>query len=312
MSKRSVPSQGEKESATSSTVVSSKSSKSSSVSSPSAGASTAPSYDVTNDKLRSVLAHPLGLPLAALLNTKIVSQEFQLYSDLDHQEELNHLDLIFSKAANEWNGRTEADLTSALLTKINESLPAQGEKQICGRDANGDDRRGRIDILIGHDTCPENPRPVVTVLEVGLGSTEWWRKLDQGLTYVDLLSDRKKGEHCFSKPILLAVITLEKVEVSEGIDQLKARYGVFLCTRKDSHTKDFRMSLLWREDTNDLKAASAAFGKLLRATIACGKWRDESPRLEYHYLGPNCCSLGKKEKMVRRACLPYARDFLQM
>ena len=228
----------------------SKSSKSSSVSSPSASASTSAGFTATDKKLRSVLAHPIGLPLAASLNEsgQLKSDLCQLYPDIDYRP--LGLDEIFSSAAKEWNGQREVDLTAKLLTELNKSeVAACAEKVIRGVDANGDDRRGKVDLFLGSDTSTEKPQSIVTVIEVGLGNIEWWKKVDQGVTYAELLGDAQNKTFCFKKAMLLAVITVEKVGTSvEELKSLKARFGVFLCIPKGSKdSSDFRMSLLWQE-----------------------------------------------------------------
>ena len=287
--KRTAPSPG------TSAASSSKSSKSSSVSSPSASASTSAGFTATDKKLRSVLAHPIGLPLAASLNEsgQLKSDLCQLYPDIDYRP--HGLDEIFSSAAKEWNGQREVDLTAKLLTELKKSeVAACAEKVIRGVDANGDDRRGKVDLFLGSDTSTEKPQSIVTVIEVGLGNIEWWKKVDQGVTYAELLGDAQNKTFCFKKAMLLAVITVEKVGSVEELKALKARFGVFLCTPKGSKdSSDFRMALLWREDTQTLQDASRAFGKLILATYQCGKWRDMEPKLKYSYLGPNCCRFGE-------------------
>jgi hypothetical protein len=186
-------------------------------------------------------------------------------------------------------------LTTKLLTELKKAkVAACTEEEIRGVDANGYDRRGKIDLLLGSDTSTEGPQSIVTVIEVGLGSIEWWKKVDQGVTYVELLGDAQNKKFCFKKAMLLAVITVEKVGRGEESEALKARFGVFLCTPiggKDS--SDFRMSLLWREETQTLQDASRAFGKLILATYRCGKWRHMKPKLKYSYLGPDCCRFGE-------------------
>jgi hypothetical protein len=268
--------------------------------SPSAGASTAHGYDATNDKLRSVLAHPLGLPLVCFLNEKSISQEFQLYSDLDHQDKLIQTETIFSEAAQKWNGQKEVDFTTKLLTKIKESQVVAGLGREL-RDVGGDDWRGIADLLLGSNPST-TPRSVVTAVKVGVGNSQWWNKVGQGVTYLELVGGAQQGEHCFRKPMILSVITLDKVEESGSIGQLKARFGAFLCTFKDSKDcNSFHVSLLWQEETHSLEAASQAFGKLILATFKCEKWRDMNPTLKYRYLGPNCCRVGE---MVTLALVP--------
>jgi hypothetical protein len=243
-----------------------------------------------------VLAHPIGLPLAASLNGKTESGHYdfcQLYPDVDYHP--HALDEIFSSAAKEWNGQREVDLTTKLLMELKKSgVAAYGEKEIRGVDANGDDRRGKVDLFLGSDTSTENPQSIITVIDIGLGNIEWWKKVDQGVTYVELLGDAQNKTFCFKKAMLLAVITVEKIGTVEEKKDLKARFGVFLCTPKGSKdSSDFRMSLLWREETQTLQDASRAFGKLILATYQCEKWRDMKPKLKYSYLGPNCCRFGE-------------------
>jgi hypothetical protein len=252
---------------------------------------------VTDKKLRSVLAHPIGLPLAASLNESDESDFYKLYPDIDNDDQhpLAPLNEIFSSAAKEWNGQREVDLTKNLWTELKKlGVAAHAEKEIRGVDANGDDRRGKTDLLLSSNTSTEEPQSVVTVIEVGLGNIKWWKKVYQGITYVELLGDAQNKTFCFKKAMLLAVITVEKVGSVEERKDLKARFGVFLCTPKGSKdSSDFRMSLLWREETQTLQDASRAFGKLILASYRCGKWRDMKPTLEYSYLGPNCCRFGE-------------------
>jgi hypothetical protein len=136
---------------------------------------------------------------------------------------------------------------------------------------------------------------------VGLQNEDWWKKVDQGITYVQALmkvdgdDDEKEDKARFTEPMLFTVITIEK----KNLELMSARLGVFLCTRRkpESPSDDFRVALLWRTETKDLQDLSKAFGRMLRATCILPKWKDTACE-NYEYLGPNCCRIGDR---VRRS-----------
>jgi hypothetical protein len=161
---------------------------------------------------------------------------------------------------------------------------------------------GKIDVLVrrvAHDKS-SSTAPVL-LIEVGLQNEDWWKKVDQGIMYLQALTkvdgndDEKEDKARFTKPMLFTVVTIDK----KNRELMSARLGVFLCTQRnpESPSDDFRVALLWRTETKDLQELSKAFGRMLRATCLLPKWKD-TVRENYEYLGPNCCRIGDK---VRRS-----------
>ena len=93
----------------------------------------------------------------------------------------------------------------------------------------------------------------------------------------------------FDEPILLTIVNVDKPTSAEGkISSMTARFGMFLCTRKDGcASDDYRIALLWRTQTTTCEDASTEFGKILYAAQMCAYLRKQE--FEYEYLGPNCC-----------------------
>jgi hypothetical protein len=163
---------------------------------------------------------------------------------------------------------------------------------------------GKIDVLVrrvAHDKS-SSTAPVL-LIEVGLQNEDWWKKVDQGITYVQALTkvddgddddDEKEDKARFTEPMLFTVVTIDK----KNRELTSARLGVFLCTQRnpESPSGNFRVALLWRTETKDLQELSKAFGRMLRATCLLPKWKDTDCK-NYEYLGPNCCRIGDK---VRR------------
>jgi hypothetical protein len=93
------------------------------------------------------------------------------------------------------------------------------------------------------------------------------------------------------------------------------RFGVFLCIpRHSSGDNTYRIALLWRTETSDMKHASIQFGKLLYAAQFCALLREQldekfmksctgsSETALYQYLGPNCCRIGQSVSKVQFFC----------
>jgi hypothetical protein len=123
----------------------------------------------------------------------------------------------------------------------------------------------------------KTPSTPFALIEVGRHDLDWWKKLDQNIKYIDKLGDRQKDTRLrFETPLLCAVLTIE----GEGPrEELKVKIRAFLCSPKDP--SDSRFTLLWHFNTNNLAEASAAFGKLLRATFDFSSWRESKPLLDY-------------------------------
>lgn len=313
----------------------------------------------TNISMRSVLMHPICLPLVIALNDvqklknadadanqipAYVSTAFARFRSNDDNTERKN---VFAATALNW-GDGETDFTKKLVLnidccKIEESLlVTEGEKEI-GRAIN---EIGKVDVICHKKniesvtsctttttTTTDNSSSkssVVALFEFGLGHEKWWAKQDQILKYVKTLCTNKDKNYKIDQPVLLSVITINKnsqskdknimkwkggdeVNKKEYIAMLKsnlkrieenetyiknypfeARFGVFLCIRKSND--NFRIALLWRNDTKTLRDASTQFGKVLYAVELCSHLSEPTYLKEmtkqYKYLGPNCCKIG--------------------
>ena len=89
---------------------------------------------------------------------------------------------------------------------------------------------GRIDIVL--TTAGKNDKrestPLV-VIEVGLNGIDWWKKLDQGVKYVERMRIQTQPTKAirFQEPLLLAVVTIDD-ELDTESGEFVTRLGVFL------------------------------------------------------------------------------------
>ena len=275
----------------------------------------------TNQAMRSLLMHPVGIGLASLLNEKEISSTTLLIgNELLVYNECTERDGVFKAAAAEWNGETETDLTQKLLKHIKKTKLKGFKTSETIESNSGNDNvllieaenginvgQGRLDFVISNE-IGKNEKSIVMMIEFGIGHHCWWKKQDQILRYVGLLLKQQKNKKhvfAFDQPILLTVVTVNKPNCSQteggsGVDTVDVRYGMFLCTRRNDG--DFRLALLWRKHSTDLEDASKQFGKILHAASVCAMLRENvALHNSYQYLGPNCC---KFDNLVR-SCHVY-------
>jgi hypothetical protein len=250
----------------------------------------------------------MGLPLTCLQEnrseSKVKEQLLRNFSDqLETELKSDAFDDIFIECYSSWTETEnpgELALTTALSTRMGEAMKASSLEALHQYIVSHP--QGKIDVLVrrvAHDRS-SSTAPVL-LIEVGLQNENWWKKVDQGITYVQALTkvddddDEKENKTHFTEPMLFTVVTIEK----KNREMMSARLGVFLCTRRNpkNPTDDFRVALLWRTETRDLQDLSKAFGRMLRATCLLPKWKDIAFE-NYEYLGPNCCRIGDK---VRRS-----------
>lgn len=308
----------------------------------SASANTYTGYANSSKRLRSVVAHPMGLPLAALLNDKPLDRKYNVYSNNESSAAEEAAEEAatkkaaaeaFAKAVDNWylpdktsgaaaeattttteseeaaapaeavtsavvKAQSETALTKPLLEYLKKLAPSSMKVFGEGMIKDGHSKEGRIDILF----CDEAETSAVTLIEFGVGNDKWFQKVDQSIGYVTTLLNNKANvlKAQFTEPMLLAVITLGKIEENEKIESLEARFGVFLCTpTKRPGNPDFRMSLLWRKETVGPSEASEAFGKLVHASARTVALRSvELDQDAYTCLGPNCFKIGNKVRLV--------------
>jgi len=309
-----------------------KSQKSSASDSPSNSATNNHGRSVVDARLRSVLSHPLGLPLVYMLNGKnpinlpFLARESKFHSNVENAKPSTEFDNIFSDAVNDWwnldtlvDKADEKKLTKLLSDEIENQNSKTGfysAAEVAIRTAADTSRvEGFTDILLtpnpnGKDSTDKESSSRSTplaVIEVGRNDLDWWKKLDQNIKYVDRLGKQQQDKRlCFEKPLLSVVLTIEGEK-----EKLKVKLGAFLCCPKDNSGdhNNFRMTLLWQFSTSDLKEASKAFGKLLRTTSDFSRWRDASvdAHQRFEYFSSNCSRFDNFVSGVRIPMTPYPR-----
>ena len=312
-----------------------KSSKSSASDSPGNSADNVHGKSAVDKRLRSVLSHPLGLPLVYMLNGKDPgSLPFLARKSKFHNENKNtdtnpstNFDDIFSIAVNKWivdannlgKKRLEPKLTkllSAMIQCVWNETGFYSDAEVDVDAAYGNDPiigpKPRIDILLtprsdGKDGTEESTP--LAVIEVGRKDSDWWMKLDQNIKYLVRMGDHQKDKRLrLGEPLLCVALTIEDEDETEELMAFKL--GVFLCSPKDASgvRADFRLTLLWQFSTHDMEEASKAFGKLLRTTSDFNSWREASATDTPHsfeYFSSNCSRVGDMVSRVRIPMIPY-------
>ena len=284
-------------------------SRSGSIKSSRTSASDSPSTSATNDhgryvldaRLRSVLSDRLGLPLLFALhgNDPGTLSHLARRSQFAAEQRPELFDGILKEAIAEWKKslkQKEPQLTkilSEIISKESASFNALNELKV--KEATKPD--GRIDIVLtAAAKNDERESTPLTVIEVGLNGIDWWKKLDQGVKYVERMRIQTQPTKAvrFQEPLLLAVVTIDD-ELDTESGEFVTRLGVFLCSRKNEleETDEFRMSLLWHSQTTSLMDGSAMFGRLLRVTADFSLWRNENRKDSYEYFSSNCCRVGQ-------------------
>lgn len=293
-----------------------KSLRSNSSDSPSASATEEHGRDELDRRLRSVLSHRLGIPLLYAFHEKDPSTLSQLGQELAvwvqkittnracSQKQQSTRNSVLQSAVEEWKKgeykQNEPQLTKILSTKINQlSECFHAFEQLTVKEPNKPD--GRIDMVFSTADSKNEERETtpLTVIEFGLSCKDWWKKLDQGIMYLDRMR-RFQKTNCvrFQKPLLLAIVTIDNGrEQPDGSDNFRMRLGVFLCSRKNTNVDSdvFRMSLLWHSQVSTLADASLMFGTLIRVSSLFKDLRDgaghEDDSNQYEYFSSNCCRI---------------------
>jgi hypothetical protein len=185
-------------------------------------------------------------------------------------------------------------------------------------DRSGSDREedGERDDAGDDKVDDDGARPML-VVEVGLHPHVWWKKFNQGLTFL-------RHQKSFSNmgAALLAVVTVS-CAVVEGEARAPptataARLGVFLVTPvlvqyKHNQAVEPRVSLLWHDETGGIADLSRGFGRVLRATCQLPRYivvaRAMLDRSAYRCLGPNCCLIKVNGEKVGSDCFYVSPSF---
>ena len=270
---------------------------------------------------RSILAHHLGLPLTALFNRQILPPTLKYpvaaYSDTIFDETGG--DEILSASYGEYETRnttetpwTEAQLTLKLCERINKDcgqhFNAEHQASVkCVLVDTNQELNGNTDIMLSTKVKQGRQSTPVAVLEFGLSTDNWMQKFHQGVKYLKIMRKESNQEKHFTKPLLLAIITLDKSSTGD----FKFRIIVFLCYRRqknaaaaaDDEDNNFRLSLVWKHQDTNKEDASKSFGSFLRNLNRFQKWRVlEVPMEGFEYLSCNCWKVGKWVRGRPAAC----------
>jgi hypothetical protein len=258
-----------------------------------------------NNRFRSILSHPLGLPLFYVLHDKEPSTlGFELFDKIFGIESkqafhndaapsnIKTLDGILETALREWvitPNSVETHLTKRMSTLIELEFGNTGFHSAAEVGVKYENRPkdGKIDILLSNSSS-STP---LAIIEVGLHDNEWWKKLDQNVKYLDSFGDHQRDPRLrFDVPLLFAVLTIEGEKTTK---ERRYKLGVFFCTPKE-RDDDCRMSLLAQFCTNNRQLAAKAFGRVLRATYFLDKWRNKT-RVDktVEYFSSNCCRVDR-------------------
>ena len=188
-------------------------------------------FATTNRHIRSVLMHPMCLPLLIYLND-VPSESYpdQIHHHHHHlayirdalegcqkrcddDDDTIHRNHVFAATVSDWQGDSEKDLTTKLKTNMEmlklgiAHVSTHGEKNV-GIKGN----HGRVDFLFNQENSPS----VVAMFEFAIDHGIWWRKQDQLLNYLKILQDNPAGNDKFDGPVLLSVITINKGKDHHG------------------------------------------------------------------------------------------------
>ena len=200
----------------------------------------------TNDCLRSIFIHPMGVLLTTLLNETpppLMPDDFwvELHKEMNKDELLTYksyqtdLDYVLAAAVLQWDGNNETQLTNKIHSYMNaicnhkrvdgyvgdkrsvnqtENALIFEREKYTSKDQNG---AGRVDFIITKQSSDVNnnnstKKSIVAIVEVGTDSNNWWRKQHQILKYVTAIraATAENSDFIFDQPILLVVMTVTK------------------------------------------------------------------------------------------------------
>jgi hypothetical protein len=270
-------------------------------------------HNVLNNQHRSIFAHPLGLPLTAMFNNRrltlpdssltypVAAPAYYNAEDSSGFAETEGNDILLASYGEyETSQTTETPWKEAQLTQ---DLRKQIKKDF-GQHFNVVEHQAEFRCVLAdinqelHENGEQGGQTTpVAVLEFGLSTADWMHKLDQGVKYLNIMLKEINQEKRFTKPLLLAIITLNKSSAGD----FEFSIGVFLCSRKQKNDADadddadykFRLSLVWKHQDANKEDASKSFGSFLRNANRFQKWREiEVPIKKFEYLSSNCCKVG--------------------
>jgi hypothetical protein len=207
---------------------------------------------------------------------------------------------------------TETQISTSIASKLNDRSVRLPFQVICGKtikSSTDSGKQGKIDILLKADSEISESFTPIMMMKVGLSHDEWWEKFDHCTQYLEMLPH---STICFHKPILMAVVTVDRDNDSHNVT---LKMAVFFCCQNSGDEKNCQMTLLWHARGNfDL------FGSLFALAHRFQQMVDEyetnknelSTILGYEYFSSNCCKIGNKVRLQYLSmvfCLIFAIQF---
>ena len=273
-----------------------KSRKRSNTDSPSWLANNSDGRNELDQRIRSVLSQPLGLALLLAFHDNVaIHNDLPLWMNYfcDCQRNTTY-DKVLAESVAKWRKMKISDMTEFELTELIETTTKEiGSVLVQGRVKLQQDQTKNNQVSMDMEVETQNDNTPSLLIEVGLNNDDWFKKLHQGMKYLELMClDVNATKNCtFKEPLLLAIVTMDKDDQEAQVD---FQIGVFLCWRKDLETNNFRMSLLWQYKTDSLEHASKLFGRTLVIAKNFGMCRDNFKTVDeekYEYLSSNCCKV---------------------
>ncbi len=213
-------------------------------------------FNAVDEKLRSILMHPMGMLLTALLNdvappnidsddfwsvakTSNTNADFPTYDAADTLDQ----NFVLADAITKWNGQKEKDLTDTIYSYVDalsasdriDGYGGQGENSLqfeeqketkskskgaaSDEEVGDENRLGTMDFVISEaDHKDKSKAQVVAIYEVGIYHTSWWAKTEQILRYVQSIRNSEDDgcKYRVDQPILLNVVTISKNSKDES------------------------------------------------------------------------------------------------
>jgi hypothetical protein len=259
----------------------------------SASATNPNGFSFFDSNYRSVLYHPVGLPLVAAFHgtgfPALPSYPVSAFPPEIQADEKGNSILSEAWSKKVSNDMKEPELTDELYRKIDSAFSDQfrveKEARLC---QDGKSYEGRLDLaFLPNPKEGKGTDTPLCVVEVGFSSHDWWKKFDQGKEYLKIMQRQPKALYCFEEPLLLAILTLD---VSGG-DDFVFQMGVLLCTPRNND--GFRISLLWHKQYITMDDAAKSLGVLLRIMPHFQTRRSQCYEGESEYFSSNCIKTGE-------------------
>jgi hypothetical protein len=278
-------------------------------------------YHVLLRMLCSIIVHPLGFLLVDFLHPRkskddlllalppelvdgleptLTKEAYERRASLQQTIKTT----VFETSLTDWcvSGGNQENLVKSLSHSMNEvwndaALYANPRRLLCPRDEKGTARSPISNILvqrkIGREKADRDPAALL--IEVGAS-----QRHSLAITYKAICSTLalvKKG--LLREPMLM--VAIHTLAHHSAQDFPGAQLVVLLVIPRKN--KDFRMALLWRGTLGTARAMASDLARIIHITEYVAEWNRLKPNMDYECLGPHCCRIGEKVRLLCRAFL---------